>query len=257
MEIKPLAPHQSSDAILLESYIIKELPSFDALLEVYHQFKQDHPEQSVIVTLDDLGQAEYTSTHATMTHDLDNTEGHDLSGIDASAFENGEHIGYLSTPSEFFIRKENFILQVKDIGFSDACERGLTIEPSEILVLEKIKKSPLDYLDQHILVKIVPVSISYEAICGFPNGYFSSDLDPFENYAVAKHLYEKYGYEFFGIGASLLGFIRNRPLEEQEVTALVTDLIALYNSDESIYDSLLALVKDSNYLILKYTEYLN
>jgi hypothetical protein len=257
MEISPLTPNQSIGPLLFDSYIIKELPSFDALLNVYQQFRQDHPEQSVIVTLDDLGQAEYTSTHATMMHDLDNTEGYDLSGIDASAFENGEHIGYLSTPSEFFIQKENFMQKITDIGFSDACERGLTIEPSEIQVLEKIKKSPLDYLDKHILVKIVPVSKSYEAICGFPNGYFSSDLDPFENYAVAKHLYDNYGYEFFGIGASLLGFIRNRPLEEQEAAALVTDLIALYNSDESIYGSLLALVKDSNYLILKYTEYLN
>lgn len=111
-------------------------------------------------------------------------------------------------------------------------------------------------MDQHILVKIVPVSKSYEAICGFPNGYFSSDLNPFENYAVAKHLHDKYGYEFFGIGASLLGFIRNHPLEEQEAAALVTDLIALYNSDASIYDSMLDLVKGSKYLILKYIDYL-
>ena len=256
MKISPLGVDQSNGAILFDSYIIENLPSFDALLEVYQQFRQDHPGKSVIVTLDDLGQAEYTSMHATMSHDLDNTEGHDLSGIDASAFENGEHIGYLSTPSEFFIQKENFLQQAKDIGFSDACDSGLTIETSEMELLEKIKKSPIDYLDRHILVKIVPVSKSYEAICGFPNGYFSSDLNPFENYAVAKHLHEHYGYEFFGIGASLLGFIRSRPIEEQEAAALVSDLIELYNSDESLYDKMLALVKDSQYLILKYTEYL-
>lgn len=138
MEIKPLAPHQSGGALLFDNYIIEGLSSFDALLEVYQQFRQDNPDKSVILTLDQLGQAKYTSTHATMFHNLDDTEGYDLSGIDASAFENGEHIGYLSTPSEFFIQKENFMQKVKAIDFSDACERGLTIEPSEIQVLEKI-----------------------------------------------------------------------------------------------------------------------
>ena len=65
-----------------------------------------------------------------------------------------------------------------------------------------------------IILKIVPVEKPYEGICGFPNGYFESDLNPFENYALAKHLFDKYNFELFGIGASFLGFFRNEMLEK-------------------------------------------
>ena len=177
--------------------------------------------------------------------------------IDPSAFENDEHIGYLSTPSEFFILKENFLKQVTDVDFSEACERGLTLEEEEIIFLEKINKSPIKYLNKQILLKIIPVSKSYEAICGFPNGYFTSDLNPFENYAVAKHLNQKFGYELFGIGASLIGFIRSGNLGESQAKELVNDLNELYNSDEGMADKMIEIVKNNNHLFIKYTEDIN
>ncbi|MFC4815748.1 hypothetical protein [Flavobacterium sp. GCM10023249] len=255
MTVQPLDPDQFGP-ILFETYRIEGHTTFDDLLAVHHQFKREHQDHSVIITLDDLGQAEYTSTHAILAHDLDTIEGHDLTGIDASAFENGEHLGYLSTPSEFFIQRENFLQKAQECSFSDACDSGLTIDDSEIQLLEKIQQSPITYLDKQVLVKIVPARHSYEALCGFPNGYFSSDLDPFENYALARHLHDHYGYTFLGIGASLLGFIREQPLEVEAAKALATDLIALYNSDESSYERMLALIENRTYLFLKYTEYL-
>lgn len=254
MKIKPLEKDVTSNVILFESHIIKGCNSFDELIEVYQKYRKENIGKTVIVTIDDLSQAEYTSAHATMYHNLDDTTGYDLSGIDPLAFENGKHIGNLSTPSEFFIRKDNFKKMVKGFDFSKACERGLTIDDDEIQILEKIHNNPLDYFDEWILLKIVPVNKSYEAICGFPNGYFMDDFTPFENYAIAKHLNEKYNYDLFAIGASLLGFIRDVPLKEKQAKELVSDLIKLYNSQESITDKIIDTLRNNQYLFIKYID---
>ncbi|MGX7666393.1 hypothetical protein [Flavobacterium pedocola] len=239
---------------LFDNYIIEGHTSLDEVIEAFQTFRKNNTGKSIIITLDDLGQAEYTSTHATMYHDLDDTEGYDLSGIDPAAFEDGEHIGYLSTPSEFFIRKENFLKKAKEVDFSNVSEWGLSLGDEELLLLETINKSPVEYLDKQIMVMIVPTDKSYEAICGFPNGYFSGDLNPMENYALAKHLHDKYAYDFFGIGASLIGFIRNHELDEQQAGELTADLLKFYNSDISNFDKMLDIVKNSKCLLLKYIE---
>lgn len=254
MQIQPLS-NQSRNQILFESFIIENLNSFDELIEIYQTYKQNNSDKTIILTLDDLGQAEYTSTHSTMSNELDDTEEYDLSALDKECFEDGEHIGYLSTPSEFFIRKENFFKQTRDIDFSSICN-SLSIDENEILLLRKINHSPFEYLDKQIILKIVPVEKPYEGICGFPNGYFQSDLDPFENYALAKHLFEKYNFELFGIGASLLGFIRNEKLEANNAKELISDLSNLYNTNESAFDKFFETIMSNNYLFLKYIEYL-
>ncbi|MEP6929133.1 MAG: hypothetical protein ABI850_03940 [Flavobacterium sp.] len=255
MQIQPLTSEQSSTEILFDSFVIENLNSFDELIEVYQTYKQNNSDKTIILTLDDLGQAEYTSGHSINSNDLDETEGYDLSGLDKACFEDGDHLGYLSTPSEFFIRKENFLKQTEDIDFKSVCEKELTIDENEILILEKINQLPFEYFDEQIILKIVPVEKSYEGICGFPNGYFKSDLNPFENYALARHLFEKYDFELFGIGASFLGFIRNEKLEENKIKELITDLSKLYNTTEKAFDKFVEIIKDKNYLFLKYTEY--
>lgn len=254
MEIIQLIPGETNRTVLFDSYLIKKAESFDQLVELYKEHRQNNPGKTVILTLDDLGQAEYTSAHATISHDLDDTEGYDLTGIDPVCFEDGEHIGYLSTASEFFIRKENFMKQVADHDFSAVCKKELTLDEDEISLLKEINEAPLDYLDKQIILKIIPVEKSYEGICGFPNGYFTCDLNPFENYALAKHLSEKYGYELFGIGASLLGFIRNDELEEEQADALISDLSKLYHSEEDAFDDLLEIIRENKCLFLKYVE---
>jgi hypothetical protein len=154
MQIQPLS-NQTRNEILFESFIIENLNSYDELIEIYQTYKQNNSDKTIILTLDDLGQAEYTSTHSTMSNDLDETGKYDLSTLDNACFEDGEHLGYLSTPSEFFIRKENFFNQTKGIDFSSICN-SLSIDEDEILLLGKINHSPFEYLDKQIILKIVP-----------------------------------------------------------------------------------------------------
>lgn len=254
MQVTPLKPGESSFGNLFDIYKIEGCASFNDLIALYNKFRENNRGKSVLLTLDDLGQAEYTSTHAKMMHDLDDTEGYDLSALDAAAFEDGEHIGYLSTPSEFFIRKQNFLKQAGNVDYADVSDRGLTIEEAEVRLLTAINTSPMTYLDKQLLLGVVPVERGYEAICGFPNGYFSGDLNPFENYALAKRFYDKYGYELFGIGASLLGFIGSKGLSDQQIREMAADLMALYDTQEGILTKLIEIIKANNYFFIKYTE---
>ncbi|MCR1025845.1 hypothetical protein NQT66_13565 [Cellulophaga baltica] len=142
MKIEPLTTNE----ILFDSFLIENLNSFDEFIEIYEKYKHNNSDKTIILTLDDLGQAEYTSGHSIHSNDIDETEGYDLSGLDKACFENNEHLGYLSTPSEFFIRIGNFLKQTKDIDFKSVCERDLTIDEDEISILEKINLSPFEYL---------------------------------------------------------------------------------------------------------------
>ncbi len=222
------------------------------------QCADKYKDNSILITLDDLGQASYTSMHAKMSHDLDDIEGHDLSSIAPSAFESGEHKGYLSTKSEYFIRSANFEKRAKGIHFSDACKRGLTINDDELILLERIHQKPIDAIDRKVLVYLVPVNETALAISAFPNGYFTSDLDPFENYGLANHLREKYGYHLFGVGASLIGFRRYEALSGDAARFLGEDLANLYNQSQvaSVAERFTKIAVANEYLFLKYVELL-
>lgn len=250
--IKTREPYQER---LFESFLIEDIKSYEELMDVYQTYKQNHPDKTIILTLDDLGQAEYTSGHACDYNSLLDTDGYDLSGLDEACYdEDNEHLGHLSTPSEYFIIRENFLKQTRGIDFKTVCEKGIDNCEDDVLDLENINESPLNFLDPKIILKILPVDKPYEGLTGFPNGYFDADFSPFENYVLSKHLFETYNFELFGIGASFLGFIKNEPLKENELKALVTDLTKLYNTTESEFEKLAEIISDKNHLFLRYTE---
>ncbi|NVK72298.1 MAG: hypothetical protein HWE24_02365 [Oceanospirillaceae bacterium] len=243
---------------ICDQYLGIEMISLDEVFDTLMLLKNEFIDHTVLAILDDLGQAKYTSMHACMYHDLDDIEGHDLSEVDLVAFEGGMHIGYLSTTSEFFIRKDSFLEKSTSITFSDVCCGRLTIDDHEISVIEKIHFTPINYIDREIELILVPVQKAALAISAFPNGYFADDLNPFENYALAKHLEENYGYELFSMGASLLGFKRSDPLDRPLSSKLAKDLSKLYGreDDETVIERFSKLTQNFNYLFLKYVEYL-
>ena len=214
---------------LCDEYQLNNIENIEDLLLFIRDKKQQYPDKKLLLSLDDFSQACYTSGHARNTYHLDEVGSLDLSSVSPEAFEDGEHQGYLSTPSEFFICQHNFNQLVKDAIFSDACNKGLTLSEEYIDEWEDYQKSPLSMFDQPLSALLVPVNHAYQTLSAFPNGYFSSDLSPAENFAVAKRLEERYGLELIGVGASYLGFIRNQPLSHQQIYAMSEDLLCLYN----------------------------
>lgn len=254
-EAKP----QIFSELLCDGVAAHRLASFAELLSVHLRLQADHPNCRVLASLDDLGQAAYTSGHGADFHELDNVEGHDLSGLGAEAFDGGEHIGYLSTPAEFPIRLANLLKKAKAVDLEQVSGVLLweTLGDSNDLIT--VNTRPEETLriacEEEVIFQFVPVDSAADAIAAFPNGYFTCDLSPMQNHALARHLESKYGLDLFGIGASYLGFRRIEPLGENEAQALAAELAAIYaETPQGAADRIARLITGRDWLLLRYTE---
>lgn len=104
----------------------------------------------------------------------------------------------------------------------------------------------------------MPVQHSCQVLAAFPNGYFTSDLDPAKNFAVARHFSEAHGYELMGVGASYIGFIRAEPPDTSLANVVAQDFCALYNTNDEDLQARISAVAQAisgrTYLWLRYVE---
>lgn len=215
--------------LLCDLYQIKGNFTLKEIETVWREKRSDHPGHVLFATLDDYGQASYTSGHCTDTHELDDETGHDLSGLGPACFEDGEHVGYLTTKAEFPIRLANFLKKAREQDpkeIKGALSWNAERDESESLIAGDNVNAL--FREDKAYLQIVPVQHSYEAIAAFPNGYFQGDFSPFQNYVLAKQLHDAFGLDLFGIGATYLGFARDEPFKDDELAHLVTALSALY-----------------------------
>ena len=212
---------------LTGSFTLSEVENF-----VRKKYKQ-YPNGIFFATLDDTGQAFYTCGHSIDSNDLNNIDGYDLTSLPPHQFEDGEHIGDLRTPEEFFIRRENFLKNVKGKSLNDLFKKRWWSKATEpvpsLLVSESVSSLPRE---NRSYVQIVNVEKCYEALAAFPNGYFADDWDPFENYILAKHLFENFEFKVFGVGATYLGFMTDAVLDEASNMELASFLASLYSNYE-------------------------
>ncbi|MDQ0034425.1 hypothetical protein J2W30_002180 [Variovorax boronicumulans] len=243
---------------LCDEYRLSGIASMADLAEAARRIAADHPGCKPLFTLDDFGQARYTSGHARMNLELDDTTGHDLSGLPPECFENGKHLGYLSTKAEFGICLHNFKKLIASASFAEACAHGLTLNDESLQEWIGYQNDPVSLLDQPLSALIVPVAHAHEALAAFPNGYFSCDLDPEANCAVARHLSSVHGYELIGVGAAYLGFLRSSAPDASEASAIAADLCALYNARDNnrraLADAFAQGIAGRTYLWVRYVE---
>lgn len=245
--------------LLCDGLTARHLRSFKDLLALHARLQREHADVCVLASLDNLVQASYTSGHSIDLNALDDVQGHDLSGLGAEVFEDGEHLGYLSTVAEFPIRLANLVERAR--GTELAQIHGLldwaTLGDANSLVEinENPERALLIAQEKDVLFQFVPVRSAAQAIAAFPNGYFRSDLDPMQNYVLARHLEAKYDLSLFGIGASMLGFRRQAALGEDTARTLATELAALYaRSPPAAADDLARLLTGRDWLLFRYTE---
>jgi hypothetical protein len=241
---------------LCDAYRIESVDSFTDMIEVYKRLTLENPGHAFLYTLDDINQALYTSGHARENYELDNTDGHDLSALNSSCFENGEHIGYFTSKEELFIRRANFLKACESVTIDNVYEKNLCLDDETAAELESANSDVSKLVDATSYLLKVPVQNCYETIIAFPNGYFIGDLNPFENYALAKHLYTEFGYMLIGIGASYLLFYRPEKPDEVRLEKLYSELVSLYSDDNNaaicaMFDKQ---IHHRDYLVLKYTE---
>lgn len=245
---------------LCDRYEISEVESTDDVLATYRRLLRDNAGFAFLFTLDDFYQACYTSCHSLESHNLDCTDGHDLSGLPLSCFEDTErrqHIGPLTTKEEFSIRRANLLKGCQATTLDDVFSKDLQILDEEAQTeFIDANEDILSVMDEPACVLKVPGDNSYDSLAAFPNGYFTCDLNPYENYLLAKHLETEYGYQLFGMGASYLAFCRSRPLDPSAQNKLTTELVTLYCDapDSEFALALTGFVANQEFLALKYTE---
>lgn len=246
-----------TEDFLCDHYRLKGNISTESVLALLEKLESDYPDFSFLVTLDDFAQASYTSAHTKMLHDLDETEGYDLTHLPEHCFEDGEHKGYLTTKEELFIRKANIEKHLKDTTFDDVYVKQVSLfNEDDDTQVESFKYDLASLIEGESYILKVPVETGYEAAYAFPNGYFSCDLSPMENALLARVLYEKFGYNLIGIGASYLAFKKTRGLTHQEQHSLINLLNKVYidEFDAQLKTVLFNTLSNNQVLILKYTE---
>lgn len=219
---------------------LSELSSLDDILSALQAFQAAEPEQHFLCTLDDIRQCLYTSGHA--ANDLDAGDG------DGADDEHADDRAVLRHLLQRFAAPDR--LRWPQVLGELACAED------DLQALLHINRELNRWLDEVSYVLRVPVPSPSAMIAAMPNGYFSCDLDVFQNHAVIEHLQAQHGWRFFGIGASLLGFARNAPPTAPEAQALVADLRASDADLQAspVWAALEAELPTRRHLFLGYTE---
>ncbi|MDO7896052.1 DUF4253 domain-containing protein [Pseudomonas citrulli] len=250
-------PHNPA-AGTCDEYSVSAVASLDDLRGAYRHIASRHPGCKPLFSLDDLHQARYTCGHARDNLGLDVPSEQDIAGLPPECFENGEYLGYPTTKAEFAFCYRNFMNLVAATSFQDACAHGLTLDEPALQAWEAYQHDPVSLLDQPLSALVVPVEQSYQALAAFPNGYFTCDLDPAQNFAVARHFALAHGYELIGVGASYLGYLRAEPPTAEQARAVAADFCALYNTREEdrekVVARVLAAMGGCTHLWLRYVE---
>lgn len=225
---------------------ISEINSWNDVINLYSEIKQKHLPKKVLLLLEDIGQCEYTSMHASMGEGLyfDTTEF--VEDDSAASWENTRPLE-LQYHIEQLLKPENYIKfnnLSKKISYSD--------EDQEILL--QINAEPEKILDAVIQVKLVNSQTETQKFAACLNGYFSCDLNPFESFSLIEHLDQNYGLEYMGLGASLLFFMKTPKFDANKTPQLLNELSNFYQFNQTTHHQLEQHLSHHEYFILPYVE---
>jgi len=244
---------QADNSLLGQCYRVNGPISQAELLKAYDEAPAGHQH---LFTLEDLGQALYTSMHASHYHDLDSGDWLLAAGIDPSWLQDGYPREDLSLEQRLHIRRLGFLRLLPQTSFDSIFDKDLRLNEDSLSELQAGNNDLVSQLDSECYLLRIAAQRAYESLYGFANGYFSCDLSPMENFRLAEHLEDNYGYRLFGLGASLIAFRRTRALDAQQASMLLDLLVRLYAGEENI-SQVRALFRDSlerELLVLRYTE---
>ncbi|ENX12094.1 hypothetical protein F895_03605 [Acinetobacter sp. CIP 64.2] len=243
-----LAVHQ------LQHYAdIVEIHSWAELLECYLSLKQDVYPKKVFLILDDAAQAKYTSMHAVEDDRLYVDFSDDLNGIEVGDPSWEQTYQNVCVPKQL----RHYLQQLSDpahqLRFENFAEKMQHYDESDLEAIIYFNQNLLISMESVIEVKVADVETEALKLAMLPNGYFSCDFDPFENFAIIEKM-RHYGFEFIGLGAALLGWIKTSAFKADTIDDLVQDLALIYPLDISHQEKIKALILKNDYLILPYSE---
>lgn len=244
-------PKISQEAHELNQYAwINDVGSWQDLMDIYQSLKQQVAPKKVLLLLEDIGQCNYTSMHASMGDELYFDESEYLGDA------NGQEEEILSENLEplairyYLEQLAKMHNQIKLKKLADKFEYSQ--EDFDLLI--QIHEHPEIIFDSAIEVKLVNVEQESEKFVAQLNGYFSCDLNPMESFSLIQYLEKNFALEYIGLGASLFFFVKNEAFEIDKLNELLNDLSKIYKLNNDIFTFLKSHLLDKNYLILPYVE---
>ncbi|MEG2885009.1 MAG: hypothetical protein RR884_10555 [Acinetobacter sp.] len=232
---------------------IVEIHSWAELLECYLALKQEVKPKKVFLVLDDSAQAEYTSMHAVEDDRLYVDFSDDLNEIEVNDPRWERTYQNVCVPKQL----QHYIQQLSHLdhqrNFKSLAEKMQHYDENDLEALVYFNENLLISTNTEIKVKVADVETESLKLAMMPNGYFSCDFDSFENFAIIQQM-QHYGFEFIGLGASLLGWIKTSDFKADKIEDLIQDLAVIYPLDSSHQKAIKALILKNNYLILPYSE---
>ncbi|MBP8006192.1 MAG: hypothetical protein KAZ18_04775 [Acinetobacter sp.] len=253
--INPKQDKQINDGAhqLNHSATITNIETWQSLLDCYLQIKQEVVPKRVFLVLDDVHQAEYTSMHTTHNKPLYFDDAPYLGHI----YANDQDFEYVYANVVSLLSVQHYTQQFKQPEhqktFDDLSKKMRHYNADDLITIIRINENPLPVMDQEMSVKVAEVESEVLKFAWLPNGYFVSDFDPFENFAIIQRM-QHYGFEFIGLGAALLGWIKTPVFKDATINGLIQDLSLIYHFDLETQNAMKELILKNNYLILPYTE---
>lgn len=232
---------------------ITNIESWQQVLACYAQLKQQVAPQKVFLVLEYEAQAEYTSMHATEDDRLYFETDQYLQDIEVNDPKWEETYQNICLPKQL----EHYIEQLSRADYqksiSDFSEKMQHYDHDDFNAIIDFNLNPLLAIDKPMVVKVADVASDPLKLAILPNGYFAYDFDPFENLAILKCL-DGHGFEFIGLGAVLMGWVKTSRFNPDHVDALLKDIVTIYHLSADYQAQLRSLILDNNYLILPYCE---
>ncbi|MFV5361954.1 hypothetical protein VXO68_12275 [Acinetobacter oleivorans] len=225
---------------------INEIDLWKDVINLYSEIKQNNFPKKVLLLLEDIGQCQYTSMHASMGDGLyfDTSE---LVEDDSEASWDNTRPLELQYHIEQLLKPENYI------DFNNLPKK-LKYSDEDQATLLQINAEPEEILDEVIQVKLVNSETETQKFAACLNGYFSCDLNPFESFSLIQHLDQNYDLEYVGLGASLLFFIKTPKFDANKTPQLLNALSNFYQFNQSTHTQLEQHLSNHEYLILPYVE---
>lgn len=243
---------------------IEQVLDWDSMIKIYQQLKGKVPEK-VLLLLDDIPQCNYTSGHASYGDglDFDWMQLEEYSGL--SDDEIDELAETIIPPLATKYRVKQIEKYITEHSFSEKIEKNISktkyYGDEDFKALKYINQKPFEILFKEdgrsnkrtVAVKLADVEKESLKIAEQPNGYFSCDLNTFENYFVIDEL-DKFGYEFIGLGASMIYFIKTNEYSNTNDTKVIEFISKAYSFSQQAREDYASFVSDNNYLVLPFTE---
>ncbi len=160
---------------------------------------------------------------------------------------------YRLTPERHVeVIKNNLDPVVAELSFDQTWSQLLPIDEEEVELLLANRNPAITFTGRPLCLH-VPVPYPTDAIVGAPNGYFSGDLTPAQNYVLAEHMRTEHGYELLGLGSFLIAFVRPEPATVTEAKAALDSVGWMYQGwNEAAAQELAEQVSGSRVLVLSY-----